>query len=283
MPHSDWSEEGPIEGQREYVGACRVSLRIDRRAVPWGERFTGVVDLLGGGRDQVIRRLAVSLVQPMANHRHGEPLILGQAQPAGSFQVAAGEVRLVPFSVVAPHAAAFGASTYLDVQIHVPWEFPGGVRESVRVLPPLPYLRVIRLLEELSGYQFVELGLHAGGDGVAAYLAPGPAGTGDADGLCLRWIGEGGFLSGEVVVNLPEQSMMDYAKALVGADRRVFPVRFLLDDLASAREQFSAILNAVRPLPEEVRDLPIPAQRAAPDLDTLPRPITERYRGRTDA
>ncbi|HTE17529.1 MAG TPA: hypothetical protein VK689_04005, partial [Armatimonadota bacterium] len=217
------------------------------------------------------------------SHRSGEPLILGRAEPVGPFTVPAGEVRLTPFSVVAPHAAAFGAHPCVDAQIHMPWEFPGGVRECVRVLPPRPYVRVIRLLEELSGHQFVELGPHAGGDGIAAYLAPGPTGMGGADGLCLRWIGEGGSLSGEIVVNLPEQSMMDYAKALFGAGRRVFRVQFPLDDVGAAREQFSTILDAVRPHPAEVRDLPIPAQCAAPDPDTLPRPVSERRRERPGA
>jgi hypothetical protein len=249
------------------VGACRVTLEIERRWIPWGGTMDGTLILEGGARPQ---KLALCQVELLSQFQGITPVSTKVWEVR---QVEAGERRPLPFTL----RMGWGTSTFgeyglvracLAADDWLRW--PRLIGLTVDVVPPPEFVRAAAHLAELTELELGTWEVVGAGDGAALSLHAKGRDNPLRSAYIELYRGPDRDY-GEVVLE-PRRGAPGALKA-----RRRMAIRFHRDDPA---EILRAVRACVEPVLTQAETLPIPSDLPEPDPGTLPLPAEPNARRR---
>lgn len=254
------------------VGQCEVMLTLDRDVVHWDEQITGTVFLLGGRRDQRLRRLTVRL-----NCEYYGETGAGTAFPDllpetwTNVKLRAGEHLDLPFQLDVVWGSCLGVPCYavLESVGHAFWE-TAVVRTPLTVLPPAGIQAMMQEVAALTGFE-LRSWVYARGDGIKAAFEPTLKAHPRIARVSCEIFRANGRLSGHFTLGIPTRKPRGPFQAADPNVTQFLPFRIHCSDLENGPALMGQLLQ---PYLADTLDLPIPSAGPALQATHLPLPAS---------
>lgn len=244
------------------IGGARIGIDLGEGGIHQGDVLDGTVVIQGGDYDQEARHLRVSLVEywtetrssgkssrrVTVTHTHEDAIL---AEPC---RIPARTTASHPFRLSLPHTARLSDSDEgwrIDVDLDVPGQIDPRGQEKLTVHASRNHLALVNLL--VSHLRFTQgKTWYRKAQGVTAIRClPPPELTSEVDHVDL--IAQDGpeSLAGTLAVDLQEQGIGDYLRAMVGLDVRKEDFHFdhariAADPTGVARELSEILATAIQ-------------------------------------
>lgn len=251
--HLTWRVEFKTGGG----GGLEVEVFLSQPFVHRGETISGTVLLKAGGTPRPVLKLTLELQAFQEVHSKNSSYLSFKTQEAVTLDqemegLVAGESREYPFHFLIPEQGFITeVNTGTDkgwavlAQAHLRWAVDARHRAHVIVIPERPYWALEQLLRQ--HYGFGVIGRVAQGGAIHLNMRSPERWKSLIDAILFKCKSEAGAIRIEAIVNWQEVSLVDYLKAMVGADRTkhewVLSISDLLDEENQPSDRARSYLN----------------------------------------